>query len=76
MNHGLPILVIDGDSDIASINHLINDLIDKDVDINEEIKTIHKDGCLLALHLNKDMKSDLLEQMRDKYSNLNFSYVH
>ena len=76
MNHGLPILVIDGDSDIASINHLINDLIDKDVDINEEIKTIHKDGCLLALHLNKDMQSDLLEQMRDKYSNLNFSYVH
>ena len=47
MNHVLPILEVDGPTDNATINHLINDLIENGVDINEEIKTINQEGCLI-----------------------------
>lgn len=75
MNHGLPILVVDGLGDISQANHLVNDLIDQDADINEEIKTVDKNRCLLAVHLNKNISESLIETMKDKYSELNFSYV-
>ncbi|WP_436862144.1 L-serine ammonia-lyase, iron-sulfur-dependent subunit beta [Staphylococcus caeli] len=76
MNHGLPILVIDGKANIATINHLINDLIEHDIDINEEIKTINKDKCLLALHLNKQLSEAILTEINEKYNDLNFSYIN
>ncbi|PHK48768.1 serine dehydratase beta chain [Staphylococcus edaphicus] len=76
MHHGLPILVIDGAANIPKINHLINDLIEKGADINEEIKTINKEKCLLALHLNKQLPTALLEALRDKYDDLNFAYIN
>lgn len=75
MNHGLPLLEIDGPSDNATINHLINDLIEQGADINEEIKTINPDGCLMALHLNKALSEDVLDKMKEKYSDLNFAYI-
>ena len=75
MNHGLPILVVDGQTDNAQINHLINDLIDWNVDINEQIKTIKKEGWLLACNLNKSLDPDLLERIRNKYSDIVFSYI-
>lgn len=75
MHHGLPILVIDGEANISKINHLINDLIEKGVDINEEIKTISEEKCLLALHLNKQLPDDILDTLSSKYDELNFSYI-
>ena len=75
MAHTPPILVIDGECKIAEVNHLINDLIEHEVDINEEIKTMTKGHCLLALHLNKPIKSELLESIKEKYAFLNFSYI-
>lgn len=75
MNHGLPLLEIDGPTDNATINHLINDLIEHGADINEEIKTINPDGCLMALHLNKALSEDVLNKLREKYSDLNFAYI-
>lgn len=75
MNHGLPLLEIDGPTDNATINHLINDLIEHGADINEEIKTINPDGCLMALHLNKALPEEALSDLREKYSDLNFAYI-
>ncbi|KKD24740.1 L-serine ammonia-lyase, iron-sulfur-dependent, subunit beta [Staphylococcus cohnii] len=75
MHHALPILVVDGEANISLINHLINDLIEYEVDINEEIKTINIDKCLLALHLNKALDVDSLSELREKYKELNFSYI-
>lgn len=75
MHHALPILVVDGEANISLINHLINDLIEYEVDINEEIKTINNDKCLLALHLNKALDVDSLSKLREKYKELNFSYI-
>lgn len=75
MHHALPILVVDGAANISLINHLINDLIEYEVDINEEIKTINDDKCLLALHLNKALNIDSLSMLREKYKELNFSYI-
>ncbi|AYU56092.1 putative L-serine dehydratase beta chain [Staphylococcus piscifermentans] len=75
MNHGLPILEVDGPTDNATINHLINDLIENGADINEEIKTINQEGCLIAMHLNKALSEDVLDKMREKYSDLNFAYI-
>ncbi|EKU45990.1 L-serine ammonia-lyase, iron-sulfur-dependent subunit beta [Staphylococcus massiliensis] len=75
LNHTPPLLVVDGKSDISSVNHLINDLIENNIDINEEIKTMNKDKCLLALHLNKGISEDLLNKIKEKYSRLHFSYI-
>ncbi|WP_274315588.1 L-serine ammonia-lyase, iron-sulfur-dependent subunit beta [Staphylococcus hyicus] len=75
LSHTPNLLVIDGECDMSQINHLINDLVDKSVDINEEIKTMNQGRCLLALHLNKAIKKELLEEIRQKYTNLQFSYI-
>ena len=37
LNHGLPMLVIDGNMNKAKINHLINDLSDMNLDLGEEL---------------------------------------
>ncbi|PTH28966.1 L-serine ammonia-lyase, iron-sulfur-dependent, subunit beta [Staphylococcus agnetis] len=75
LSHTPNLLVIDGECNMSEINHLINDLVDKSVDINEEIKTMNQERCLLALHLNKAIKDELLEEIRQKYTNLQFSYI-
>lgn len=75
LSHTPNLLVIDGECDMSQINHLINDLVEKSVDINEEIKTMNQDRCLLALHLNKAIKPELLDEIRQKYTNLKFSYI-
>ncbi|UXR78132.1 MULTISPECIES: L-serine ammonia-lyase, iron-sulfur-dependent subunit beta [unclassified Staphylococcus] len=75
LSHTPNLLVIDGERGISEINHLINELVEQGVDINEEIKTMSGQRCLLALHLNKSMNETLLESLREKYSDLNFSYI-
>lgn len=75
LSHTPNLLVIDGKYGISKINHLINELVEKNVDINEEIKTMSGERCLLALHLNKGIKNELLEDLRQEHSDLNFSYI-
>ncbi|MDO5375489.1 L-serine ammonia-lyase, iron-sulfur-dependent subunit beta [Staphylococcus rostri] len=75
LSHTPNLLVIDGECGISEVNHLINELVEHGVDINEEIKTMSGERCLLALHLNKAMNASLLETLREKYSSLNFSYI-
>ncbi|MCS4486141.1 L-serine ammonia-lyase, iron-sulfur-dependent subunit beta [Staphylococcus americanisciuri] len=75
LSHTPNLLVIDGECGISEVNHLINELVENGVDINEEIKTMSGERCLLALHLNKSMNTSLLESLREKYSSLNFSYI-
>ncbi|AVQ33787.1 L-serine ammonia-lyase, iron-sulfur-dependent, subunit beta [Staphylococcus muscae] len=75
LSHTPNLLVIDGERGISEINHLINELVEQGVDINEEIKTMSGQRCLLALHLNKAMNETLLESLREKYEDLNFSYI-
>ncbi|QLK86759.1 L-serine ammonia-lyase, iron-sulfur-dependent subunit beta [Staphylococcus sp. 17KM0847] len=75
LTHTPNLLVIDGESGISEVNHLINELVEHEVDINEEIKTMSGSRCLLALHLNKAINETLLETLREKYTSLNFSYI-
>lgn len=75
MTHTPPILVIDGECNISEVNHLINDLIEQGLDINEEIKTMSGGRCLLALHLNRPMNKERLDTLRETYAHLNFSYI-
>lgn len=76
MNHGLPILVVEGVANISMINYIINDLIERQIDINEEIKTINEGKCLLALHLNKALSIETIDELRERYDALSFSYIH
>lgn len=75
MSHTPNILVIDGECTISEVNHLINQLVEKEVDINEEIKTMNAGRCLLALHLNKPIDESLLTSLKTAYPCLNFSYI-
>ncbi|WP_340297231.1 L-serine ammonia-lyase, iron-sulfur-dependent subunit beta [Staphylococcus coagulans] len=75
LSHTPNILVIDGECTISEVNHLINQLVEKEVDINEEIKTMNAGRCLLALHLNKPIDEALLTSLKTAYPCLNFSYI-
>ena len=75
LNHGLPMLVIDGNMNKAKINHLINDLSDMDLDLGEElIKTNDNEG-LVVFPLNKAISESALNIIKDKHSDLNVSYI-
>ena len=75
LNHGLPMLVIDGNMNKAKINHLINDLSDMNLDLGEElIKTNDNEG-LVVFPLNKAISESALNIIKDKHSDLNVSYI-
>ena len=53
LNHGLPMLVIDGNMNKAKINHLINDLSDMNLDLGERINKTNDNEGLVVFPLNK-----------------------
>ena len=76
MNHGLPILTVDGPADKAQINHLINDLNDMSIEYKDELTQINDDKSLVVLPLNKAIKESALDTLRDKYSDFTVSYIN
>ena len=53
LNHGLPILVVDGNMTKAQVNHFINDINDMKLDCKDEFIMIDEDKCLVVIPLNK-----------------------
>ncbi|MDU4601860.1 MAG: serine dehydratase, partial [Staphylococcus warneri] len=76
MNHGLPILEVDGPADKAQINHLINDLNDMEIEYKDELTQVNDDKSLVVLPLNKSIKESTLDTIREKYSDFNVSYIN
>ena len=76
MNHGLPILEVDGPADKAQINHLINDLNDMEIEYKDELTQFNDDKSLVVLPLNKSIKESALDKIREKYSDFNVSYIN
>ena len=75
INNGLPMLEIDGEMDKAQVNHLINDMTDMEIDFGDEtVKT--SDNGLVVLPLNKAISESTLNKIREKYSDLNVSYIN
>ena len=76
INNGLPMLEIDGEMDKAQVNHLINDMTDMEIDFGDEtVKTSDNNG-LVVLPLNKAISESTLNKIREKYSDLNVSYIN
>lgn len=75
LNHGLPMLVIDGNMNKAKINHLINDLSDMDLDLGEELIETNDNEGLVVFPLNKAISESALNIIKDKHSDLNVSYI-
>ena len=76
INNGLPMLEIDGEIDKAQVNHLINDITDMEVDFGDETVKTSDNNCLVVLPLNKAISESTLNKIRDKYSDLNVSYIN
>lgn len=69
-------LEIDGEMDKAQVNHLINDMTDMEIDFGDEtVKTSDNNG-LVVLPLNKAISESTLNKIREKYSDLNVSYIN
>ena len=73
LNHTLPILVLYGEQPVGEFNRCINDLVENGLKINEEIKSQKDDKYIIALHLHKPIKQELLEMIRGKYPAIEFS---
>ena len=69
-------LEIDGEIDKAQVNHLINDITDMEVDFGDETVKTSDNNCLVVLPLNKAISESTLNKIRDKYSDLNVSYIN
>ncbi|MCI2955331.1 L-serine ammonia-lyase, iron-sulfur-dependent subunit beta [Staphylococcus caprae] len=76
INNGLPMLEIDGEIDKSQVNHLINDITDMEVDFGDETVKTSDNNCLVVLPLNKAISESTLNKIRDKYSDLNVSYIN
>lgn len=75
INNGLPILVVDGNIDKAQVNHLINDLNDMKIDYSDEVVGSKDDTSLIVLPLNKAISESTFNDIKEKYSDLNISYI-
>ena len=60
----------------AKINHLINDLSDMDLDLGEELIETNDNEGLVVFPLNKAISESTLNKIREKYSDLNVSYIN
>ncbi|WP_414048987.1 L-serine ammonia-lyase, iron-sulfur-dependent subunit beta [Macrococcus animalis] len=75
MNHTLPLLVLYGEGPLGEFNRCINTLAESGLNINEEIKS-QKDGkTIVALHLHKPIKVELLESIKSKFKSIEFSNI-
>ena len=75
-NHGLPILVMDGYTDKSTVNHFINFASEAGAAIDKEMTKMKDNQCLVVLPLSKALSESALEQIREKYSDLNVSYIN
>lgn len=73
LNHTLPILVLYGEQPVGEFNRCINDLADSGLQINEEIKSQKNNKYIVALHLHKPIKPALLQNIKEKYPQIEFS---
>ena len=76
LNHGLPILVVDGNMTKAQVNHFINDINDMKLDCKDEFIKIDEDKCLVVIPLNKAISESTLNTIKEKYSDVNVSYIN
>ncbi|MCI2774370.1 serine dehydratase beta chain [Staphylococcus petrasii] len=74
-DHGLPILEMDGKIDKSEVNHFLNDISELGASIDEEMIETGKDHSLALLPLTKALPESTLNQIREKYSHLNISYI-
>ena len=75
-NDGLPILVVDGNMTKAQVNHFINDINDMKLDCKDEFIKIDEDKCLVVIPLNKAISESTLNTIKEKYSDVNVSYIN
>lgn len=74
-NYGLPILEMDGLTNKSEVNHFINDVNELGADIKEEMTQTGDNFSLAVLPLNKALSESTLDQIKEKYSHLNISYI-
>lgn len=75
MNHTLPILVLYGTEPLGEFNRCITKLAEQGLKINEEIKS-QKDGkTIVALHLLKPIKKELLASIKEEFKTIEFSNI-
>lgn len=74
-NYGLPILEMDGAANKSEVNHFINDVNELGADIKEEMTQTGDNFSLAVLPLNKALSESTLDQIKEKYSHLNISYI-
>ena len=75
LDHTLPLLVIDGHCDRNMIGDMLDDLYDMNVQIEQEIKSMDNDQLTMALHLDRPMLDEAYNEIKEKYSQLTFSYI-
>ncbi|MCE5090275.1 serine dehydratase [Staphylococcus devriesei] len=74
-DHGLPILEIDGAANKSEVNHLLNDINELGASIDDELTETGENHSLVVLTLAKAISESTLDQIKDKYSHLNVSYI-
>lgn len=74
-NYGLPILEMDGAANKSEVNHFSNDVNELGADIKEEMTQTGDNFSLAVLPLNKALSESTLDQIKEKYSHLNISYI-
>ncbi|WP_414045261.1 L-serine ammonia-lyase, iron-sulfur-dependent subunit beta [Macrococcus equi] len=75
MNHTLPLLVLYGEEPIGEFNRCITTLSEAGLKINEEIKSQRDGKTVVALHLYKPIKKELLESIREEFKTIEFSNI-
>ena len=63
---------MDGAANKSEVNHFINDVNELGADIKRGNDT---NGRLAVLPLNKALSESTLDQIKEKYSHLNISYI-
>ncbi len=66
---------MDGKIDKSEVNHFLNDISELGASIDEEMIETGKDHSLAVLPLTKALPESTLNQIKEKYSHLNISYI-
>lgn len=67
---------MDGYTDKSTVNHFINFASEAGAAIDKEMTEMKDNQCLVVLPLSKALSESALEQIREKYSDLNVSYIN
>ncbi|UDI77475.1 serine dehydratase [Staphylococcus taiwanensis] len=74
-NHGLPLLEMDGKISKSEVNHFLNDVTELGAKFDEEMIDTGNDHSLVVIPLSKALPEATLNQIKEKYSHLNISYI-